>query len=1385
MDFKKLLRQLERAIASGNLSESDAALIIRNRTGGQATDLSSLRTLVSASERIREVQERPRGPSLPARAVEALRQHPAISGGLLTERGREDLAAVALGGLRGVRNITGRGLAALLDVFGADAVAEMIRDETFRAADLGREPERFPVEERNPILSAGAEATATGAAALAPFMGAARVGGLLAEGAGLGRGAQLGAEALGTAPLAGLLAAGDPELSFFPGAAPGERAAREAGIDVALGALAPIFVALRRGGKEAIKAFEKAGLKQVGKIDDTLFLLPDGTMMGFEGARDRASLALHPEFARRLGAPLDDLLAAGVVRVRPEANASFVGFQRGTDLTPAQRKVIEDVPITNPDDTILLDDIVNPENAVDIPPEQHGRARRIINEHSPPMRESDKLGGDPREKVLERLRSEEGRAAEVQPEPGIKSTLDLDAVDPETRADILSMRERGLRFLPAFYDEQNKTTVATGFAHFTDAVTDPVRAARLEAGDVTKDGFFDIETGRFLTRDETSAITETMGESSFVRRAEGQTQAISREQARADIERHAIPQPSAAREIPRQFVRADETDAALFQATRDAGGATFNPRTGEDMLGSDLFAVSRGPDFERPLTSEQDLAQFRADFADELAEEGAFLGTWIDPDTGVGEVNITDGVQSLDEAVRLGRARDQKSIVHLGDPAIGQGPSFPDINDDLALAFYRVRLDEVVPERHERQVARFLDNLTPKDAERFAALTVDNQNRSLQRRVLRNFSLLGDRKRSALAAIIGAENQQWYDESASAVREMFGDDAPRFAAVLAATSPQSDVEENMELALGFWRAWERAGRPTDPEILTPLINGTAEALIARGLKVDPGTVRNNLTTTFTADDAVLMDPATYETGFLSGNKVDAFTANLSRNIQFQHLLDRMERATIDTHIKRGHGFDTGSDLTVSQLLAETAFTRSAAQELSGIVGRQIRPEEVQAMEWSTYKAISDRLGVGGQRRGRTYSQVVEELIETGDPVGALRADIAETPSFSSILNQDRYDPYLTDLGIEAPTPLPRTIQEGLKFLPENIRPADVDNYLREIGKRMDVAGEGGLDRLDQGLLGLAAVAATLGGMTAIGDDADPFALAAGVGVLGIPISGAWRRIALRLARQGGISEPTLEAAKQSGVGLAPLLSFMVERPGATVDELGEAFRRMGVTVQEGNPGALLVKWMHDDMQAIRQRREQAAQIGVEARTVRQNDLFGGPGRIIRERGPEGMDPEGALEDLPRGLLIHGERTVMESRRGFGGSVEGKFGQRVPFEGFFEPEAHLPADPFFVPRPAAIKIAGMGPDFVREETLEAVDFPRKIGTGAHQIGMKGLLGQIRAAAEASSLPGDTRLIFERAGTTGGRHFRTVDLPLFPEFNRAGTFVPQDFRRFIRP
>ena len=64
----------------------------------------------------------------------------------------------------------------------------------------------------------------------------------------------------------------------------------------------------------------------------------------------------------------------------------------------------------------------------------------------------------------------------------------------------------------------------------------------------------------------------------------------------------------------------------------------------------------------------------------------------------------------------------------------------------------------------------------------------------------------------------------WYYKSAIALTSFFGlQDAPRFAALLAATSPQTSVRSNFTNALTIWKNWIKAGRPTEHQEVLDLM----------------------------------------------------------------------------------------------------------------------------------------------------------------------------------------------------------------------------------------------------------------------------------------------------------------------------------------------------------------------------------------------------------------------------------------------------------------------------------------------------------------------------------------------------------------------------------
>jgi len=75
----------------------------------------------------------------------------------------------------------------------------------------------------------------------------------------------------------------------------------------------------------------------------------------------------------------------------------------------------------------------------------------------------------------------------------------------------------------------------------------------------------------------------------------------------------------------------------------------------------------------------------------------------------------------------------------------------------------------------------------------------------------------------ASVAKAGEAKRGWYRASTQALMDVFGADAPRFASLLAAMSPQTSVEMNLLNALNTWKNWTAAGRPKDPRAINEIM----------------------------------------------------------------------------------------------------------------------------------------------------------------------------------------------------------------------------------------------------------------------------------------------------------------------------------------------------------------------------------------------------------------------------------------------------------------------------------------------------------------------------------------------------------------------------------
>ncbi len=108
----------------------------------------------------------------------------------------------------------------------------------------------------------------------------------------------------------------------------------------------------------------------------------------------------------------------------------------------------------------------------------------------------------------------------------------------------------------------------------------------------------------------------------------------------------------------------------------------------------------------------------------------------------------------------------------------------------------------------------------------------DQERRQLRadttKRMIDAFHSLPDTHEYAAAALAGEAKKGWYRDSAKAIANVFGPDAPRFAATLAAMSPQTSVQSNFHNAIRTFINWDKAGRPQDPAKIKDIMQDSVQ-----------------------------------------------------------------------------------------------------------------------------------------------------------------------------------------------------------------------------------------------------------------------------------------------------------------------------------------------------------------------------------------------------------------------------------------------------------------------------------------------------------------------------------------------------------------------------
>ena len=260
----------------------------------------------------------------------------------------------------------------------------------------------------------------------------------------------------------------------------------------------------------------------------------------------------------------------------------------------------------------------------------------------------------------------------------------------------------------------------------------------------------------------------------------------------------------------------------------------------------------------------------------------------------------------------------------------------------------------------------------------------------------------------AAVAYSGRAKRGWYQQSAQALRDTFGDaDAPRFASLLAALSPQTSVQSNTENALRTWMNWTNAGRPTNEAAIRKILAGSVQ-----GEKGEESVLEAWIGNSVRALQAT--DPTKVR---LSGPKVNSFMLNLR---------DHVHEVTNDAWIARYAGvpqekfasayrkdpeYGSKTGFKSPGYMAMSAATRRAAERLTELTGDTWTPAEIQETIWSWAKTVREKVYGGSGVKGT--GGTVADLLKAGN---ISHSEIADTPDFALLFTRGVFRNILEQAG---------------------------------------------------------------------------------------------------------------------------------------------------------------------------------------------------------------------------------------------------------------------------------------------------------------------------------------------------------------------------------
>lgn len=271
----------------------------------------------------------------------------------------------------------------------------------------------------------------------------------------------------------------------------------------------------------------------------------------------------------------------------------------------------------------------------------------------------------------------------------------------------------------------------------------------------------------------------------------------------------------------------------------------------------------------------------------------------------------------------------------------------------------------------------------------------DQLRRDSAQRMVDVFHSLPDTKELAAAALAGKAKKGWYKDASEAIHSVFGGDAPRFSAVLAAMSPQTSVEMNFHNALRTFVNWDKAGRPQDRSSILKIMGQSV--LGGRGEASVLNAWTNNTVRALTSEDP--------ESLTLSGPKVHSFMRNLQGHVNDVTLDSWMAAfAKVNQTMFGGTLTQTGPGKSYGYL-GFSAKVREAAKMLEIMTGDKWSPSEVQETVWSWAKAAYEHADEFGKMGS------IPEMVKNGEITNEL---VKGTADFHSLFGKPEHSAVLGD-----------------------------------------------------------------------------------------------------------------------------------------------------------------------------------------------------------------------------------------------------------------------------------------------------------------------------------------------------------------------------------